>query len=417
MNNWQFDNYRQVFGYKSFRFFWFGFTLSVLGDMMTRVALTWLVWELTGSARALGWLTFAYTAPVLVGGLLAGWLLDRFGQRRVIFVDSVLRGTIVIIIPLFSALNLLALWHIYVVAAIYGSLFMIPLAGGPALVPTLVDKRHLSTANALETLTFTLSNVIGAPLAGFLITRITAPNVLVLDAVSYFAFALLLLGVKPLIKKMPPKHIAEQTYHLRDAIRLLLKNKILRSTTLMFASANFGLGATFVWLPIYSDKGLGGGAELYGLLLGFLAVGEVLSSILAGSLVLSVSLGTMICVTQFLAGVSLSLLLLGRTSSWAVVSLMLFGFFSAPLTIWAQTLRMQIIPESLRGRTFALLRPLLQSANPIGGIAAGFLLPAVGILAMIGLSATSVGAPGVLGYTVKDLRSGDDRGILINEPI
>ncbi len=50
-----------------------------------------------------------------------------------------------------------------------------------------------------------------------------------------------------------------------------------------------------------------------------------------------------------------------------LVSLTLFGLFSAPLTIWAQTLRMQIIPESLRGRTFALLRTLMQSANPIGG--------------------------------------------------
>jgi MFS family permease len=55
---------------------------------MTRVALTWLVWELTESAGALGLLTFAYTGPVIMGGFLASWLLDQFGERRVMLIDS-----------------------------------------------------------------------------------------------------------------------------------------------------------------------------------------------------------------------------------------------------------------------------------------------------------------------------------------
>jgi len=418
MKNLQFDNYRQVFGFKSFRFFWLGFTLSVLGDTMTRVALTWMVWELTGSAQALGWLAFAYTAPVLFGGLVAGWLLDRFGQRKVIFVDSLLRGVVVAIIPLLNAWGQLALWHIYLVAAIYGSLFMIPLAGGPALVPTLVSKGHLSTANALETLTFTLSGVIGPPVAGLLIARITAANVLVLDVVSYFAFALLLLGVRPLVEKAPQTQVAKQSYRLGDAVHLLRKNNILLSTTLMFMAANLGIGLMFVWLPIYSDQVLGGGSEMFGILLGFLAAGEVISAILVGSLAISVSLGTLICMAQFLAGTSLGLMFLGRTNWITATSLVLFGIFSAPLTVWAQTLRMQIIPETLRGRTFALLRTLMQSTNPIGGIVAGTLLPVLGIPAMIALSGFVIGVPGLLGYRVKELRLGDDQQKhLQSEPI
>jgi MFS family permease len=88
MINWKPDNYRQVFRYQSFRWFWVGFTLSVLGDTMTRVALTWFVYETTGSARALGWLSLFYTGPVIVGGLLAGWLLDRFERRTVMLVGG-----------------------------------------------------------------------------------------------------------------------------------------------------------------------------------------------------------------------------------------------------------------------------------------------------------------------------------------
>jgi len=93
----RFDNYRQLFSYTSFRAFWLGYTFSILGDAMTRIALTWLVWELTGSARALGLLTVAYTTPVIIGGFLAGWLLDRFGERRVMLIDSLLRGSVVLL--------------------------------------------------------------------------------------------------------------------------------------------------------------------------------------------------------------------------------------------------------------------------------------------------------------------------------
>ena len=408
MKRLQFDNYKQVFRYASFRAFWLGYTFSILGDTMTRVALTWLVWELTKSAWALGLLTFAYTAPVLVGGLLAGWLLDRYGERRVMLIDSLLRGFVVLLIPLLNFWGRLEPWHIYVVAAVYGSLFMIPLAGGPTLVSRLVPEQHLSTANALEMLTFTVSGVVGAPLAGFLIAWVTAPNVLIVDAASYFVFVLFLLRVVPLVRERETAAATPQkNYHLQDAIALLRHNKILQSTTLMFMAFNVGMGALFVWLPIFADEVLGGGAELYGTLLGVLAVGEVLSSLLAGGLVLSLSLGTLICLAQLLSGLSLALLLPGKPIIWSLLSLALFGLFSAPLTIWAQTLRMQIIPEALRGRTFALLRTLMQGANPLGGLLGGFLLPILGMPVMIILSVVTIAVPGVLGYNVKELRRGD----------
>lgn len=84
--------------------------------------------------------------------------------------------------------------------------------------------------------------------------------------------------------------------------------------------------------------------------------------------------------------------------------MILFGFVSAPLTIWAQTLRMKIIPSALRGRTFALLRMLMQSTNPAGGVVAGFLLPLLSFPIMIVLSASVIAIPGLLGYQVRELR-------------
>jgi hypothetical protein len=169
-------------------------------------------------------------------------------------------------------------------------------------------------------------------------------------------------------------------------------------------------------LPVLADRTLDGGPGLYGALLGALAAGEVASAVLAGSIIFPYSYGTLICVAQALSGLSL-LLLLGRSVWLAAVGLVLYGACSAPLTIWAQTLRMRIIPERLRGRTFALLRTMMQGGGPIGGAAGGLLLPVLGIPAMIAFSAAVVGVPGLLGLRVRELRADDTRGAPTDDPL
>jgi MFS family permease len=307
---------------------------------------------------------------------------------------------------------MLALWHIYVVAVVYGLLYMITLAGMPSLLPSLVAADRLATANALETLSYTLSGVGGPPLAGVLIMWVGAPNVLVIDALSYAVFALTLTAIPLRSNETVAANVeARGTYRLRDAVRLLLSNRVLLSTTLMFMAFNVGEGFLWVWLPIMSDNLAHAGAQLYGLLLGALALGEVCGAVLAGSVRLPLSLGTRICLSQALAGIALCLLLVGQIAGqplwWALVGLILLGLFSAPLTIWAQTLRMQIIPEQLRGRTFALLRTLMQGSGPLASALGGVLLPALGLLPLIALSAAAAGAPGLVGLQIPPLRRGE----------
>lgn len=409
MTQWQVGRYRDMFQYASFRWFWLGFTFSAVGDAMTKIALIWFVYQSTGSAQAVGWLLLCYTGPVVFGGLFAGLLLDRFDRRKVMLLDNTFRGAVVTSIPLLYFLGHLALWHIYLVAVVYGCLMMITLAGGPALIPSLIPQAQLATANALETLSYTLSGVVGPPIAGFLIARFGAPSVLVIDALSYATFALALTRVHATVELITQGQGGIKTYRLKDAVSLLLKNKVLLSTTLMFMTFNVGEGFLSVWLPVFSGQVLRGGPELYGVLLGALAVGETVGSVLAGSVVLPLSLGTLICLTQVFSGVSLSLVLLGPNIWSSATGLTLLGLFSAPLTIWAQTLRMQIIPEQLRGRTFALLRTLMQSSGPLASAGAGALLSILGIPAMIGLSALLIGAPGLLGFGVKQLHQPGER--------
>jgi MFS family permease len=372
---------------------------------MTHVALTWFVYDRTRSARALGWLAFCYMAPVIVGGLAAGSLLDRFDRRRIMVADNVARGFAVAAIPALHAFGMLALWHVYMVASIYGLLMMISLAGVPSLIPALVNEDDWPTANALETLSFTLAGAAAPLIAGVLIVRIGAPNVLLLDAVTYFAFAVALTRIRIDAPASAPRSDgAPQS--LREAVGLLARNKVLLSTTIMFLVFNIAAAGIEVWLPIFVDTRLGSGPPLYGALLGAMAVGEVAGAFLAGAWTRPLPLGRFICVGQTLSGLSLAVALFAQQAWVLAVGLMLFGAFSGPLTIWAQTLRMRIIPDRMRGTTFALLRTIMQAGGPVGGLAAGRLLPMAGMAMTIGLSALVVAGAGVSGLQVKALRTG-----------
>lgn len=403
------ESYRSVLAERPFRRFWLGFTLSILGDSMTRVALTWHVYETTHSPAALGWLALCYTGPVALSGFLAASLLDRMDRRAVMIADCLVRGVVMAAIPVLHLTGRLALWHVYAAAAAWGALMMLTLAGTPALLPSLVRREHLGTANALETLSYTIVGVVGPLLAGLLAPRVGAPNLLIVDACSYLVFALALAGARP-----PRAETGRRTDvdvpRLRDVARLLAGHPVLVSTTLMFMAWNVGYGALHVWLPVVAAEHLGGGAGLYGALLGVFAAGEVLSALLAGSLALRWPLGTLICRAQALSGAALVPLAVAPAIATGLVGLALFGAASAPLTIWAQTLRMRILPENMRGRAFAILRTIMQAGAPLGGLAAGWLLPRVDIRVAMLLSAALAGLPGLLGARVRALRTAGPLG-------
>src|SRR6185312_5895735 len=424
---WLANPYGELFRSRPFARFWTGFTISALGDAMTRVALVWFVYQATQSPEAVGILLLCYTGPVLVGGLLAGYLLDRFDRGRVMLVDNLIRGLAVGLIPLLYALGVLALWQLYVVAGLYGFLYIITLAGTPSLIPSLARDEQLSAANALETLSYTVSGVLGPPIAGLLIAWVGAPGVLVLDVASYAAFVVALAGLPHLA---PQSSAASQNpldaldepiraYRLRDAVRLMLSNRVLLSTTVMFILFNVGFGFLAVWLPVFADSFPGDGATLYGGLLGALALGEMVGAMLAGSFTGSRGLGILICLAQLLSGLSLTLLLVGQAIGLplvgALAGLTLLGAFSAPLTIWAQTLRMQIIPEPLRGRTFALLRTLMQGAGPLASAVAGFALPLIGAASLLGAAAALIGVPGLVGTQVRELRTSSKSAAIVKD--
>lgn len=360
--------YRQVLRrWPDFRRLWMGSSISALGDGMTWTALSWLVLTRHGVV-ALGVLAVCSTAPVLLGGAALGPLLDRFDKRRLLIVDSVLRAAVIGLVPLLAALDALPVLVLYGVAATYGLLKMLPLAGVPAAMPDLLPPAQLSAGNGLEQLGYGLATVVGPALAGLLIPVIGATQVLLVDAVSYLVFVFFLARMT---RSLPPPPGSPRGGGWRPAVTTVLGDKVILATTIAFMAFNVAEGMLLVTLPWIAARDEAPGQ--LGLVLASIAAGELIGATLAGRVRTHDLLLRRIALAQ-LAGAVLFVAVLAPSLYLMAGLLLLLGGVSAPMTVWAQSLRMLRLPADQRGRIFTLLRTCMQFTPPLGAAIATALL-------------------------------------------
>jgi MFS family permease len=355
---------------------WVGASVSLVGDGMTFVALTWLVLGRPGGTGRLGLLAVLYTAPVLVGGLLVGPLLDRFDKRVVLVADSVVRGAAVASVPVAAALGGVPGWLPFAVAAVYGLLKMVPLAGFPAAIPDLVPPDRLDAANALESLSFGVAGIIGPALAGLLLTAVAPATVLALDAASYLVFALSAATIRqslppaapdaPSAPDVRPPAGDDVPVVRRGGVGVVWRDRVLLVSTVAFMAFNVAEGMLLVVGPWLARTRLVGGARDLGLLLAALSAGELVGAAVAGAWHPRIGRLRAIAAVQVVAAAGFLGVLAVPGVPVMAAGYLVVGLFSAPMTVWAQSVRMRRVPAAARGRVFALLRTLMQATPPIG---------------------------------------------------
>lgn len=382
---------------------WAGASVSLLGDGMTILALSWLVLSTGGTAR-LGLLGVCFTAPVIVGGLVTGPLLDRFDKRILIAGDSLVRATCVSSVPLAAALGHVPQFLPFAVALVYGLCRMVPMAGFPAAIPQLVRATDLDTANALESLSFSTASIAGPAAGGALVAVIGAPDVLLFDAASYLFFAAVVATIRrPLRPETVPGPASQEKAAVPAGgatLRTLARDRILVTTTAAFMLFNVADGMLMlVVAPWLARTQLPGGATALGGLTGTLAAGEIAGAAIAGLTAGDVpdrAAVRRIGLAQATAALALLLILGKPRAVLAYAGFFAVGALTAPMTVWAQSMRMRRVPAAMHGRAFALLRTFMQATPPLGAAMAPVLLANGGLAGTLAVMAAVAGVPALL---------------------
>jgi MFS family permease len=348
-----------IFGKRDFTLMWSAQLISTIGEALTDLAAAILIFRITGSAFAVGAVLMVTAIPTLVFGLFAGVFVDRYDKKRILLLANLLRGFIVLGIPLAYMTLFSEERPEAFVAALYALVFVSATVrqffdpAWEAVLPEIATEEELTQANSFLAVSSFGSTAVGFAAAGFL----ASSNILLpffIDALTYFAaFALLIVVRVPKGGAPEPTSVGVVVGNLKSGASYLWSTPILRSIFIVGAPVFLSFGLWNVLLLPMAIRELGGTEFEYGLQEGLTSVGFVIGSFLMARFGDRLNEGTWLVVATAAMGVFGVLYGLAPTMNIAIVLVMISGFLNAPMSIARRLLLQRHIPRDMRGRVFS----------------------------------------------------------------
>lgn len=359
-----------------FRRLWTGLGLSSLGTQLTLVAVGLEVYALTGSSFAVGGIGVAALVPLVITGLYGGAVLDVHDRRKVALSSAVVLWLVTALLALQAWLDVDQLWVLYALVAVQHGAYGINSPARTAIIPMLVPPRSLPAANALQTLVFNTTLMVGPVVGAMLVARWDYEIAYTIDAVMFLAalWAMLRLpalppgtvlyahdGDAPVVSTAPTRRPGLGA--VVEGLRYLSTQPNVRMTFLVDLAAMV-LAMPRVLFPAIGVVVLGGGESTTGLLTAAIAVGGVVAGLLSGGLTGIRRQGAMIVWSITVWGLGVAafgavLVAAGRTTPShvlvpalvvALVALTVCGAADNVSAIFRQSILQTAAPDDMRGR-------------------------------------------------------------------
>ena len=362
--------------------------ISLVGNVLSAIAIPWFVLQTTGSATQTGITGFFTILPVVLAGLFGGTLVDRLGYKRTSIIADIASGVTTALIPLLYFTIGLEFWQLMVLVFL-GALLDAPgSTARNALLPELAElaQMPIERATSLIHIIERGSRLVGAPLGGLLIALMGTENVLWLDAASFFISA----GIIAVTIKVHPPAQPEEVQksgnyfgELREGLRFIYHDKLMLAIVIMIMVTNF-MDAVFsgVVQPVFVKQVYGEALDL-GLLIAANGGGAVI-----GALIFSAIGPRLPRHAVFVFGFVLTSLrfFLYATYPPLWVTLIFVVFFSigaGPLNPILGAVEFERIPKNMRGRVGGAISAGAWSAMPLGMLVGGLLTERLGVHPML----------------------------------
>src|ERR1700722_5396211 len=359
--------------HRNFRLFFTGQSISLIGTWMTRVATSWLVYRLTGSALLLGFVGFAGQIPTFLLAPFAGVLVDRLNRRNLLVWTQILAGIQSLALAVLPLAKVITIHEIIALSAFQGLINAFDMPGRQSFLVQMVDdKQDLGNAIALNSSIVNMAPLIGPALAGLVIAAVGEGYCFAIDGLSYIAvvLSLLMMHVSPSTIKRASSSMFEQ---LREGWSYVANFPPIRTILTLFALLSL-MGMPFmVLMPIFASQVLHGGPHTLGYLMGASGIGALISAI---SLALRKSvrgLTTMIQIAAVMFGSGLILFGLSHRLMLSLLLMIVVGFGMMQGLAASNTVIQTLVPEDKRGRVMSYYTMAFVGMAPFGSLLAGAL--------------------------------------------
>ncbi|MGD0286544.1 MAG: MFS transporter [Acidimicrobiales bacterium] len=355
----------------NYRRYFFGQSVSLVGTWMQTVAQSWLVYTLTHSATALGFVVALQTLPVLVIGPYGGVIADRADKRRLMIVLQSLMGLQALVLGLLAVAHVVRFWELCVLAVVLGLNNTFENPARQSFVLEMVGAGELRNAVSLNSTMVNVARAIGPAIAGLLIATVSESVCFLINAVSFVAvvYSLVSMDTGALSPTEPTGRAKGQ---LRDGFRYVRREPRLGAPLLMMAIVGMLAYEFQVTLPVVAKQTFHGGSATYGFLTAAMGVGAVL-----GGLVTAARGRTGLrhfTLAGLMFGVAIGLAAFAPVLAVELVALAAVGWASVTFIATGNTtLQLQAEP-TMRGRVMSLWAVAFQGTTPIGGPLIGWVV-------------------------------------------
>ena len=403
---------------RSFALLWTGQTISALGDGAFVTALSWQALQLTGSAMAMGLVVLAQTFPMILLLLFGGVVADRFPRQQVMLWSDASRATAVLLIAVLGMTHLLQLWHLVLLALFFGIVRGFFSPAYQSIIPQVVDKGDLSSANSLTELSYQLYCSVGPMLGASCVAFAGPAAAFAFDGFTFIVSALCLVMLRLPVRlssattisaHLPRRGIRSAISEMRDGLRYVAGSTFLWVTIVLSALLTVGgAGSLVVALPKLVHDVYGQGVWLLGAIHAAGGIGSLVAILLAGHLNRLRRRG--ITMYVMMIGISMAFILFGLPLPHAVepvvacLAMVVVNFGLAVYQILWLTVMQEIVPDDKLGRVSSIDQLGGYGLWPVGfalaGVIADYISPS---WVFIGAGIVNAGLYG-LGLSIRAVR-------------
>ena len=353
---------------------------------MTRIATSWLVYELTKSSLLLGLVGFAGQIPTFLLAPFAGVWVDRLNRQRVLVVTQVLAMLQSLALALLALSGRITINEVLWLSAFQGAINAFDMPGRQAfLVQMVEDRQDLGNAIALNSSMVNMARLVGPSLAGGVIALFGTGYCFLIDGISYVAViaSLIMMRLAPESGARTGVPMFEQ---LHEGWKYVAQSAPIRTILLLFALVSL-MGWPFtVLMPVFATDVLHGGAHTLGFLMGAVGVGALISAYSLAARPSVRGLLKMIPVSCGIFGAGLILFGMSHVAWFSLAVLLACGFGMMQQMAASNTIIQTIVEEDKRGRVMSYYTAAFVGMAPFGSLLAGALAHAIGVQRTVMLS-------------------------------
>ncbi len=366
-------NIFRSFRYRNFRLFFSGQSISLIGTWIQRIAVPWMVYDLTGSPFLLGAVGFAGQIPTMLLAPFAGVYVDRWNRYRILLVTQVLAMAQALLLAFLTLAGTLAIWHVFLLSILLGCINAIDMPARQSFLIDMVDRKEdLGNAIALNSSFVNAARILGPSIAGILIALAGEGICFLINGASYlFVIAsLMMMQVTP--RERIPKD-KDMFGELKEGFAYVAGFPPMKYVILLLALVSLVGMPYSVLMPVVAREVLGGGSSTFGFLMAASGAGAFIAALYLASRRSAHGLHRLIPSAAALFGAGLVALSFSRLFPLSMFLMLFTGMGMMMQMASSNTMLQTLTTDELRGRVMSYYTLAFMGTAPFGSLMAGSL--------------------------------------------